>query len=184
MFHIPRVCVVGGCVSSGKSKTLIARIEPLDHSSHRLQVFTHALDPEQDVHCRNGGRLPAIVVESSVELFERVEPKTSVVAIDEAQFFDMNLVHVVNRLATSGRTVYIAGLDLDWQGNTFGPMGDLFAIAEHVEKLHAWCTWPECDRTATRSQRLVDITKQVDAGQKKFAARCNGLGHWDPTRIG
>ncbi|KKW30701.1 MAG: Thymidine kinase [Candidatus Uhrbacteria bacterium GW2011_GWD2_52_7] len=181
MFHNPRIRVICGCMSSGKSKTLMARITPLDHSPHKYQLFTSVIDPEGDVHCRDGIRHPAIAVENSLELLERVEPDTVVVAIDEGQFFDHGLVGVVQRLARSGRIVYIAGLDLDWEGNPFGPMAGLLAASEHVEKLTAWCTFPGCKATATLSQRIVANTAQLDAGQDKYVARC--LTHWDPTKF-
>lgn len=181
MFHHPRICVICGCMSSGKSRTLMARLRPLDHSSRRYQLFTHEADPERDVHCRDKVRMAAIVVGSSEELFERVEDGTNVVGIDEAHFFDDGIVSVVQRLARSGRIVSIAGLDLDWQAKPFGPMPGLLAVAEHVEKLHAWCTFPDCDHTATLSQRIVPSTAQVDPGQDKYVARC--YDHWDPTKF-
>jgi thymidine kinase len=96
----------------------------------------------------------AVPVERAAEILEHVKPETSVVAIDEAQFFDDEIVTVAEQLADNGVRVIIAGLDLDFRGEPFGPMPALMCRADQVQKLHAICM--VCGEEATRTQRLVN----------------------------
>ena len=96
----------------------------------------------------------AIPVNDSAELLQRVDPAADVVAIDETQFFDAGIIEVCSQLAAQGKRVICAGLDTDFRGKPFGPMPELLAVAERVDKLHAICMI--CGAPACRSQRLID----------------------------
>ena len=116
-------------------------------------------------------------VNTSVQIAEQVKAGVQVVAIDEAQFLDDGVVEVANDLADRGIRVILAGIDMDFRGEPFGPMPRLFAIAERVDKLHAICV--VCGDLATRNQRLIDGTPapaegptiQV-GGAESYEARC------------
>ena len=115
--------------------------------------------------------IEAVPIATSKELGHDVLPATQVVAIDEAQFFDPGIVKVANRLADEGRRVIVAGLDQDFRGEPFGPMPQLMAIAEVVQKVRAVCT--RCGADASRSQRLVADEGQVRVGgEDAYEARC------------
>jgi len=139
------------------------------------------------VTSHDGGVVEAEPIRSSLELMERVQPDTEVVAVDEAQFLDEGIVGVANFLASSGVRVIIAGTDMDFRGRPFGPMGDLLAIAEKVDKLHAICV--RCGELATRNQRLINgrpapaegPTIQV-GGLESYEARCRSC-HEVPTAM-
>jgi thymidine kinase len=98
--------------------------------------------------------LGAISVDRASVILDRLQPETDVVAIDEAQFFDQAVVNVCNELASHGIRVIVAGLDMDFRGEPFGPMPSLMSQAEKVDKLRAICV--VCGREASRSQRLID----------------------------
>ena len=101
-----------------------------------------------------GGEFEATPVAQAQDIRERLQPDTTVVAIDEAQFFEDSIVPVVQGLAESGVRVIVAGLDSDFRGEAFGPMPVLLAVAERVEKLQAICML--CGEPASRTQRLID----------------------------
>ncbi len=106
------------------------------------------------VTSHNGIDFEAQPVNSSEEILTLLHPTTTVVAIDEVQFFDPGIVEICEKLAQAGRRVICAGLDMDFRGVPFGPMPDLMARAEHVSKLHAICVI--CGEEASRTQRLID----------------------------
>ncbi len=140
---------------SGKSEELIRRVTRSVIAKQRVQAFKHAMDDRyaaQAVASHAGRTLEALPVGSSGQLLALVDEGTQVVAIDEAQFLDVGIAAVVERLAESGKRVIVAGLDLDFRGEPFGPMPELIARAEVVEKLTAIC---RCGRAATRTQRLI-----------------------------
>ena len=123
-----------------------------------MQVFKSHLDDRYSgvfrVSSHDGSELEAHPVHASVQIAELVRPDTEVVAIDEAQFLDDGVRDVVNALADRGVRVIVAGTDMDFRGEPFGPMPTLLAIAEQVDKLHAICV--VCGDLATRNQRLID----------------------------
>jgi thymidine kinase len=129
------------------------------------------------ISSHDGRELEAHPVNTSVQIAELVRPDTQVVAIDEAQFLDHGIVAVVNDFAQAGKRVVIAGTDMDFRGDPFGPMPHLLAIAEKIDKLHAICV--KCGDVATRNQRLIDgvpapaegPTIQV-GGAESYEARC------------
>ncbi len=147
--------VVAGPMFSGKSEELIRRVTRAMIARQRVQVFKPAIDDRYDavaVASHAGRTLRAEAVANVAAMRERLDSGTRVVAIDEAQFFDAALVPVALELADAGRRVIVAGLDLDFRGAPFGPMPELLAHAEVVEKLTAICG---CGKAATRTQRLI-----------------------------
>lgn len=149
--------VIAGCMESGKTEELRRRVRRALIADKRIVVFTCASSEVSarpfDVRTRDGKSVSARPVVSAEEIEEAVSPGVEVVAIDEAHFLDTDLLRVAAQLAEDGCEVLCAGLDTDFRGRTFGPMGDLLAEAEVVDKLHAICT--QCHGKATRTQRLV-----------------------------
>ncbi len=140
---------------SGKSEELIRRVTRSVIAKQHVQVFKHAIDDRYEkvaVASHAGRTLEAQLIGSSAELARLVADETQVVAVDEAQFLDLGVADICERLAGSGKRVIVAGLDLDFRGEPFGPMPQLLARAEVVEKLSAIC---HCGRAATRTQRLI-----------------------------
>lgn len=173
--------VVSGVMFSGKSEELIRRVRRALIARKRIQVFKSHLDDRYGgvfrISSHDGSEVEAHPVTTSVQIAEQVTPDVQVVAIDEAQFLDDGVVSVVNDLADRGIRVIVAGTDMDFRGEPFGPMPLLFAIAERVDKLHAICV--VCGDLATRNQRLLDgvpapaegPTIQV-GGAESYEARC------------
>jgi thymidine kinase len=147
--------VIVGPMFSGKSEELIRRVNRAVIAKQKVQVFKPAIDNRYDavaVASHNGRTWEAQAVNNVDEIKERLEPNTQVVAIDEGQFLSDDLVQLVLDLADEGKRVIVAGLDLDFRGEPFGPMPSLLAHAEMVDKLTAICS---CGRAATRTQRLI-----------------------------
>lgn len=166
--------VVTGSMFSGKSEELIRRLRRAIIARQRVQVFKPAIDDRYAVtqvvsHSR--WRLEAERVARAAEILERLDPRTEVVGIDEGQFFDDDLVRVCNHLADLGKRVIVAGLDMDFRGKAFGPMPELLAVAEDVEKMHAICA--RCGAAASYTQRLTQAQEQVVVGAADiYEARC------------
>jgi thymidine kinase len=146
-----------------------------------VQVFKSHLDRRYtglySVSSHDGTEVEATPVDSAGEIFRLVRPDTQIVAIDEAQFLDSQISHVATVLATRGVRVILAGVDTDFRGEPFGPMGELMAIAEMVDKLHAICV--VCGDPACRNQRLIDgKPARYDSptimigGRESYQARC------------
>jgi len=155
--HSGRVEVICGSMFSGKTEELIRRLRRARIARQKVQVFKPALDnryAEEKVVSHNGQGLEAAAVESAASIQQQVEAGTTVVGIDEAQFFDAELPAVVDALAGRGIRVILAGLDMDFRGEPFGAMPLLMARAEDVTKLHAICV--VCGEEASRTQRLVN----------------------------
>ncbi|HEY54235.1 MAG TPA: thymidine kinase [Caldilineae bacterium] len=149
--------VICGSMFSGKTEELIRRLRRAVIARQRVQLFKPAVDDRYGVSTvasHNGMKWEGIVVGGAEEVLEKVEPETTVVAIDEVQFFDSGVVDVCNVLAQRGLRVIVAGLDTDFRGEPFGPMPTLMAQAESVRKLHAICM--QCGGEASRTQRLID----------------------------
>jgi len=146
-----------GGMFSGKTEELIRRVRRAQIAKQKVQVFKPALDNRYSIAkitAHSGLDLEAQSVRKAEEILELVQPKTSVVAIDEAQFFDHQLADVCRTLADSGKRVIVAGLDMDFRGEPFDPVPHLMAEAEMVDKLQAICVI--CGDVASRSQRLID----------------------------
>jgi thymidine kinase len=173
--------VISGVMFSGKSEELLRRVRRALIANRRVQVFKSRLDDRYgslaNVISHDGQQTDALPVSTSIHIAEAVLSDTQVVAIDEAQFLDMGIVRVANSLASRGMRVIIAGTDMDFRGDPFGPMPFLLAIADKVDKLHAICV--RCGNPATRNQRLIDgkpapaegPTIQV-GGSESYEARC------------
>ena len=149
--------VIAGSMFSGKTEELIRRARRALYARRSVQVFKHALDTRSEVtkiRSHNGVLHEAAAVSSAGELLGRVEGATDVVAVEEAQFFDEGIVDACRTLADSGHEVIVAGLDMDFRGEPFGPMPTLLAEADEVVKLRAICV--RCGRDASRSQRLIN----------------------------
>jgi thymidine kinase len=156
--HTGSIEVITGSMFSGKTDELIRRLRRATIARQKVQVFKPLIDNRyygvEKVTSHAGSNYDAVPIQTSVEIFERLEPDTTVVAIDEAQFFDNQITWVVQDLANRGLRVIVAGLDTDFRGEPFGPMPVLMAQAESVDKLQAICM--VCGEPATRTQRLVN----------------------------
>ncbi|MGQ9834132.1 MAG: thymidine kinase [Candidatus Villigracilaceae bacterium] len=149
--------VITGSMFSGKTDELIRRLRRAMIAKQKVQVFKPAMDMRyavEKVTSHAGADFAALPVENSVDIFSQLEADTTVVGIDEAQFFDTGIIPLVQDLAGRGLRVIIAGLDMDFRGEPFGPMPVLMAIAEKVDKLQAICM--VCGGPASRTQRLVN----------------------------
>jgi len=166
--------VVSGPMFSGKSEELIRRLRRAAIARQRLQAFKPQLDDrysDRDVVSHSRWRVPSESVQRAEEILERLDPRTEVVGIDEAQFFDDALPGVCAHLAQLGKRVIVAGLDMDYRGVPFGPMPELLAIAERVDKIAAICT--RCGAQAAYTQRLTADEAQVVVGAGDvYEARC------------
>ena len=166
--------VVTGSMFSGKSEELIRRLRRAIIARQRVQVFKPVLDDRfaaGHVVSHSKWRLEAERVANAAEIQQRLDPRTEVVGIDEAQFFDDDLVRVCGHLADLGKRVIVAGLDMDFRGEPFGPMPRLLAVAEEVEKVHAICA--RCGQEAAYTQRLSTAQEQVVVGANDiYEARC------------
>ncbi len=173
--------VICGVMFSGKSEELMRRVRRATLARKKCQVFKSHLDERYGgihaVGSHDGSHVLAEPISTSLDLAERVRPDTEVVAIDEVQFLDAGVVAVVNGLANRGVRVIIAGTDMDFRGDPFGPIPQLLAVAEVIDKLHAICI--QCGQLATRNQRLINgepapaegPTIQV-GGLESYEARC------------
>lgn len=149
--------LICGSMFSGKTEELIRRVKRAKIARQKVQVFKPQLDDrygQQKVSSHNGLELEAVPVTSAEELIAQVDPDTSVVAIDEVQFFDWQIAEIAQELADSGKRVIMAGLDMDFRAEPFGPLPLLMAQAEKVDKLNAICVI--CGAPASRTQRLID----------------------------
>ncbi len=178
--------VVAGPMFSGKSEELIRLLRRAAIARQRIQVFKPALDDrfsDNDVVSHSRWRMPCEVVENSSEILERLDPRTEVVGVDEAQFFDDGLPQACAHLANLGKRVVVAGLDMDYRGVPFGPMPEILAIAEKVQKIAAICT--RCGASAAYTQRLVDLDQQVVVGAADvYEARCRRCHEPDGVHAG
>lgn len=149
--------VICGSMFSGKTEELIRRVRRAEIARQRTQVFKPRLDNRYDVMkvaSHDGAQYGAEVIEHPSEIWEKLNPDTTVVGIDEAQFFDWGIADIARALADKGLRVIITGLDMDFRGEPFGPMPLLMAEAEMVDKLHAICV--QCGAAASRTQRLIN----------------------------
>jgi thymidine kinase len=149
--------VICGSMFSGKTDELIRRLVRATIARQKVQVFKPAIDMRyaaEKVTSHAGADFDAIPVEKSAEIIVKLDDDITVVGIDEAQFMDQDVVRVAQELAELGKRVLVAGLDMDFRGEPFGPMPVLMSKAERVDKLHAICM--VCGEEASRTQRLVN----------------------------
>ncbi|TDO95070.1 thymidine kinase [Halanaerobium saccharolyticum] len=149
--------VITGPMYCGKSEELIRRLRRVKIAKQKVKVFKPVLDDrysKKDVVSHSGNSIEAVPVDHPEEILERIDAAVDVVGIDEAQFFHEDLVEICEDLADRGIRVILAGLDRDFRNQPFGPMPELMARAEYVDKLHAICI--QCGEPASRTQRLID----------------------------
>lgn len=149
--------VVCGPMFAGKTEELIRRIKRLEYAKQNVLVFKPAVDNRYDknhIVSHNLSKNPSIVVENSQEISKYVKTDTDAIVIDEAQFFDSNIVLIAEQYANQGKRVIVGGLDRDFRGEPFGPMPELLARAEFVIKLTAICV--KSGLPATRTQRIIN----------------------------
>ncbi len=173
--------VISGVMFSGKSEELIRRLRRALIARKRVQVFKSRLDERYagiyTISSHDGRTIEAIPADSADQISQQIDPMAHVIAIDEAQFLDPGIVSLVTSLAARGRRVIIAGTDTDFRGEPFGPMPQLMAIAEVVDKLHAICVL--CGGPASRNQRLIggqpapyDSPTIMVGSAESYEARC------------
>ncbi len=149
--------VICGSMFSGKTEELLRRIRRAEIARQQVMVFNHSRDTRytaESVGSHRGERHKAVIVGDVWQITALVGPDIEVVFIDEGHFFEHTLADVCNLLADGGVRVVVAGLDMDFRGEPFGPMPLLMAIAEKVDKLQAICV--VCGAPASRSQRLIN----------------------------
>ncbi|MCD7034688.1 thymidine kinase [Metabacillus sp. GX 13764] len=149
--------VICGSMFSGKSEELIRRVRRAQYAKQNIKVFKPSIDnrySEEEVVSHNGTTIMGMPVAASIEILSHVTDEVDLVAIDEVQFFDEDVLEVVSRLADHGHRVIVAGLDQDFRGEPFGIMPNLMAVAETVTKLQAVCS--VCGSPASRTQRLIN----------------------------
>jgi thymidine kinase len=166
--------VVCGPMFSGKTEELIRRVKRAQIAKQRVQIFKPAKDVRYDetkVVSHSSQAIHSEPVEKAIDILLNLKDTTRIVAIDEIQFFDLEIIKVVEKLANRGYRVICAGLDLDYKAIPFGPMPMLLAMADNVQKIQAICT--VCGTPATRSQRLSDCQDTVLLGEADaYEARC------------
>jgi thymidine kinase len=163
-----------GPMFSGKSEELIRRLRRATIAKRQVQVFKPAIDDRYSVDeivTHDDGRMRSECVNSAEEILAKLDWRTQVVGIDEANFFGQSLLGVADQLADDGKRVIVAGLDTDYMGRPFPPMPDLLAIAESITKTLAICV--RCGNPAKHTQRLVDSDELILVGATEaYEARC------------
>ena len=149
--------LICGSMFSGKSEELIRRVRRTQFARQRTVVFKPVIDnryAEEEVVSHNGATVFAKPIAKSSDILTHLEDGIDVIAIDEVQFFDENIVEIAQFLADNGYRVILAGLDQDFRGEPFGPVPKLMSLAESVTKLQAVCA--VCGSAASRTQRLIN----------------------------
>ena len=159
--------VICGSMFSGKTEELIRRMKRAQFAKQTVEIFKPAIDTRyggENVVSHDQNSISCTPVENSGNIM-LLSGDIDVVGIDEAQFFDNGIVEVCNKLANQGIRVIVAGLDMDFKGNPFGPIPSLCAIADDVTKVHAICV--ACGKLAGYSHRLINNEKLVLLGEKE-----------------
>ncbi|MBX9602894.1 MAG: thymidine kinase [Bryobacteraceae bacterium] len=166
--------VVCGPMFSGKSEELIRRLRRARIARKRVQVFKPVLDDRYsltEIVSHGAIRMPSETVQDAAEILKKLDWRTEVVGVDEANFFGTPLIDLAQQLADSGKQVIIAGLDTDFMGRPFAPMPELLALAESIAKTLAICM--RCGNPAKHTQRLVESTDLIVVGAAgMYEARC------------
>ena len=170
--------VITGSMFSGKTEELMRRLKRATIAKLRTEIFKPSMDTRYDEkaivsHDFNSTLSTPVERSSSILLLSE---NADVIGIDEAQFFDLELVTICNILANKGIRVIVAGLDMDFQGKPFGPIPSLMSIAEEVTKLHAVCV--KCGRHANYSYRTSNDRDKIMLGEKEsYEPRCRLCFH-------
>ena len=166
--------VIVGPMFSGKSEELIRRLRRAEYARQRVQIFKPSIDERyvaNEIVSHSGLGIPSDNVAKATEIMSKVQPRTEVIGIDEAQFLGEEVVDVCTQLANLGKRVIVAGLDTDYRGRPFEPMPRLLAVAEEIIKLLAICV--RCGNPAVHTQRLVESEELVMVGAVgMYEARC------------
>ena len=170
--------VICGSMFSGKTEELIRRLKRAKIAGQKVEIFKPRVDTRYDdlhVVSHDDNSILSTPIEHSTNLLDLTEG-VNVVGVDEAQFFDEQLPGVCQQLALRGIRVIVAGLDMDYRGEPFGPIPDLLAVGEYITKVHAICQ--HCGNLATHSYRLSAESGQVVLGEKdRYEARCRTCYH-------
>lgn len=172
---------------SGKTEELIRRLKRARIAGQQVEVFKPKVDTrygKDEVVSHDSNSFEATPISDTSKLL-KIDEEVTVVGLDEAQFFEQNVVKYAQDLANRGKRVIIAGLDMDFRGQPFGPMADLLAVAEYITKVHAICS--HCGNLATHSYRLVQNQDTVVLGEKDLyearCRRCYGMGNILDLRV-
>jgi thymidine kinase len=165
--------VIAGCMFSGKTEELIRRLRRAKIAKLEVKIFKPKIDnrySENEIVSHSEQSLPSIIVDNSKAILEQSKD-AQVIGIDEAQFFDNDLIDVCNQLADNGKRVIVAGLDQDYRGIPFEPIPQLLAVAEYITKTLAICV--NCGNPADKTQRKVKSGERVLVGASdRYEARC------------
>jgi thymidine kinase len=187
--------MIVGPMYSGKSAELIRRVDLARRGQLSVMVFCPGRDtrsPDRTISSRTGTHSKAIAVDGSEQILSYVDSTVDLVAIDEASFFDEGLDAVARALLALPCWVVVAGLDLDFRGEPFGPVPNLLALADNVDKLSAVCVVCH-DLHANRTQRLIDgepaiggaqIVVELSDDRVRYEARCGRCWVPPPTTEG
>ena len=173
--------IIAGPMSCGKTEELLRRIRRCQIAQKNIKIISPEIDTRENeniVASRNGLSLDAIKVKTAKEILDIIDESVEVVAIDEIQFFDEEIVDVVNKLVSQHKKVIASGLDLDFKGEPFGSMPQLLSIASKVDKLMAICM--KCgSEFGVRTQRLINGVPAgknspliMIGGDETYEARC------------
>ena len=170
--------VICGSMFSGKTEELIRRLKRAKIANMKVVIYKPLLDDryhENDIVSHDENSEKAKPVSNSLQILESAA-EADVIGIDEAQFFDNDIVQVCSTLAKMKKRIILAGLDMDYLGNPFGPMPNLLATANYVTKLHAVCV--KCGGSASYSFRFSSENNQIVIGEKeRYEARCRNCYH-------
>lgn len=170
--------VICGSMFSGKTEELIRRLKRAKIANQKVEIFKPRVDSRYDeakVVSHDANYILSTPLDSSAQLLELTDG-VNVVGVDEAQFFDEDLPMHCQQLALRGIRVIVAGLDMNFRGEPFGPMPNLLAVAEYITKVHAICQ--HCGNLATHSYRLSTQSDTVVIGEKDmYEARCRTCYH-------
>ena len=172
--------VITGPMFAGKTEELLRRVKRLEYAKKHIVVFKPLMDDrfsDSEVVSHNNNRTKSVNISFSKQIFDHIDEKTDVVAVDEIQFLDFEAVGIIEFLASEGIRVIVSGLDRDFRGEPFSFMPKLLSLAEYVTKLTAICV--KCGRPATRTQRIVNgkPARYVDpivmiGAEESYEARC------------
>ncbi|GAB4579124.1 MAG: thymidine kinase [Anaerolineales bacterium] len=178
--HHGSIEVIVGSMFSGKTDELIRRLRRATIARQKVQVFKPIIDNRyaiEKVASHDGNAYEALPIAHASDILTHLASDTTVVGIDEAQFFDAEITHLANQLAHQGVRVIVAGLDMDFRGEPFGPMPQLLSLADQVNKLQAICM--VCGEPAYCTQRLVNGKPAhyhdpiiIVGAQEMYEARC------------
>ncbi|HUR36558.1 MAG TPA: thymidine kinase [Terriglobales bacterium] len=173
--------VVCGPMFSGKSEELIRRLRRAEIARQRVQIFKPGIDDryaEDHIVSHSELKIRSEGVRDAADVMSKVDIRTEVIGIDEAQFLGMEMIDVAVRLADMGKRIIIAGLDTDYLGRPFHPMPELLAVADDITKALAICM--QCGNPAKHTQRLVESEELIVVGATgMYEARCRRC--FEPT---